>query len=499
MPSFDARRIGASLFTCSLVAGTLAAQTTFASATTYTVGSQPDEVALGDVDGDGDLDFVVAVSNPNGVGVWRNDGTGAFTLAANVQVASQSRSVALTDVDRDGDLDLVVGAGSPAAVFVLRNDGAGTFGNAASYPIGPNSRGLTVADLDHDFDLDLAIASRDGDSVTVLRNNGGTFTTQTFVVGDEPRNVIAADFDRDGLVDLATSNHDSRDVSVLRNLGNGNFATHVTYPVSSSVRPEWVTAADGDGDGDVDLIAAIGETNGQVGVFQNNGNGTFAPAASFSTGSADPNAVIAMDFDGDRDVDLATANETSNNATLLWNGGAGTFSAGLQLPVGANPEALVGGDIDRDGDLDLVVSNRNTNTVSVLRNTGNAATAPTIQPSGPAVLGQTMLLELTSPMERAHDYLTVLGIATTPPIVLPDSRVLPIADSSLLLLPGSGAGIFTDGFGVLDGSGTAYMRFHVPQASVLSGVTLHFAFVVLDPHRSLGIGGISDARAVTIQ
>jgi hypothetical protein len=83
--------------------------------------------------------------------------------------------------------------------------------------------------------------------------------------------------------------------------------------------------------------------------------------------------------------------------------------------------------------------------------------------------------------------------------VLPDSRVVPLADSSLLLLPGSGAGVFTDGFGVLDGSGTAFTRFHVPQVPVLSGLTLYFAFVTLDPRRPLGIDSISDARAVTIQ
>ncbi len=494
------RRLGASLLLCSSLTGMLAAQVSFGAATSYTVGNQPDEIALGDVDGDGDLDFVVAVSSPNnGVAVWRNSGTGSFVPGANVSVASQSRSVALADVDRDGDLDLLVAAGSPAALFVLRNNGAGSFGSAASFAIGPNSRGISVADLDRDFDLDVAVASRDGDSVTVLRNTGtGAFVPQSLPVGDEPRNVIAADFDRDGLPDLATSNHDSRDVTVRRNLGNGAFAAPVNYPVNSSVRPEWVTAADVDGDGDVDLIAAIGENPGQVAVFANNGNGTFAGASYFSTG-ADPNSVIAMDFDGDRDVDLATANETSNNATVLVNGGAGTFASGQSLPTGSNPEALAGGDLDGDLDLDLVVSNRDTDTVSVLLNQGSAATAPTVHAPAVAPLGQTTLLELTSPAERAHDYLALLGIATTPPIVLPDGRTVPLADSSLLLLPGSGAGIFTDGFGVLDGSGTAFLRFAVPQVPVLSGVTLFFGFVVLDPHEPLGIGGIADARAVTMQ
>jgi hypothetical protein len=146
-----------------------------------------------------------------------------------------------------------------------------------------------------------------------------------------------------------------------------------------------------------------------------------------------------------------------------------------------------------------VVSNRNSNTVSVLRNLSNVAAAPTIQPSGPAVLGQTMLLELTSPVERAQDFLVLLGVATTLPIVLPDNRTIPLADSSLLLLPGAGGGVFVDGIGVLDGVGAAYTRFLVPSVPQLSGLTLYFSFAVLDPRASFGIGGIADARAVTLQ
>lgn len=482
------------------LAGTLAAQTTFAPALQLNVGTRPDGMAIGDVDGDGDLDFAVAIDAPvNGVRLFLNDGTGAFSQGASITISSQTRSIVLADLDRDGDLDLAAAAGSPAAVFVRLNDGGGTFVAGGSFPIGPNSRGMSVADLDRDGDLDLAVASRDADAVTVLRNAGNaTFAATTWAVGAEPRNVVIADLDRDGLPDLATSNHDSRNLSVLRNLGNGSFAPHVTYAVNPSWRPEWVTAADVDGDGDLELIAAIGENPGRVGVFANNGNGTFA-AASYTPTGADPGSVIAVDVDGDRDLDLVTSNETGNDATVLQNGGNGSFTIMASLPTGLFAESVVATDADRDGDMDLLVANRDANTVSVLINTGAAAaTAPVIRIGGSTAIGQTMVVQMTSPLEPAMLYVLMMSHAASPALILPDNRSLNLAPSPFLSAPLT-SGIFSDAAGVLDGTGNGYARVAIPAVPAIRGLSFWFGFGVIDPNRSLDIGGISDARQVTLQ
>jgi hypothetical protein len=346
----------------------------------------------------------------------------------------------------------------------------------------------------------VAISSRDGNSVTVRWNNGaGSFPASVVLpVGAEPRNVVAADLDRDGLPDLATSNHDSRDLSVLINRGGGTFAPHVTYPVGSSVRPEWVTAADTDGDGDLELVAAIGENPGRVAVLANNGAGVFSGPVNFSAG-ADPGAVFAADFDGDRHLDLATANETGSNATILRNSGTGTFSLAATLPTGLYSEALAAGDLDGDGDLDLVVSNRDANSVSVLLNqTAGAATGPTMRLGGRPLLGTTVPLQDSSPTERALDYVTLFSHATTPAIRLPDGRDLPLAFSPILTLSFEPA-LFRNGIGTLDGTGTSYVRFAIPNDAALRNVTVYGAFVVLDPRRPIGIGGISNPLAITLE
>src|SRR5262249_48927353 len=105
-------------------------------ATSYPVGSAPQSVALGDLDGDGFLDLAVANSTyPNGtVSVLKNQGDGTFAAALSYAVGSAPRSVAVGDVDGDQDLDLAVANYFSNTVSVLRNQGDGTFAAALSYP-----------------------------------------------------------------------------------------------------------------------------------------------------------------------------------------------------------------------------------------------------------------------------------------------------------------------------------------------------------------------------
>ena len=116
----------------------------FTAAATVGVGATPFSVALGDVDGDGDLDALVANRESNTVSVLINNGAGGFTAAAPVGVGTRPYSVALGDVDGDGDLDaLVSNAGISNNVSVLLGDGAGGF--TAATPVGVGSSPWFVA------------------------------------------------------------------------------------------------------------------------------------------------------------------------------------------------------------------------------------------------------------------------------------------------------------------------------------------------------------------
>jgi hypothetical protein len=85
-------------------------------------------VALGDLDGDGDLDAVVANFGGQAETVWLNDGTGIFTARPTTPSfgAGDSRGVALGDLDGDGDLDAVVANEFDQAETVWVNQTANT-------------------------------------------------------------------------------------------------------------------------------------------------------------------------------------------------------------------------------------------------------------------------------------------------------------------------------------------------------------------------------------
>ena len=100
-------------------------------------------MALGDLDGDGDLDALVANCCSQAETVWRNDGTGSFSAHPTTPSfgAGDSYGVALGDLDGDGDLDAVVANFIGEAETVWRNNGTGSF---SAHPTSPPSAPATA-------------------------------------------------------------------------------------------------------------------------------------------------------------------------------------------------------------------------------------------------------------------------------------------------------------------------------------------------------------------
>ncbi|MHC4790546.1 MAG: FG-GAP-like repeat-containing protein, partial [Planctomycetota bacterium] len=92
----------------------------------YPAGVHPRSVAIGDLDGDGDLDLVVATYGEKYVSVLLNNGDGTFQAAVKYGVGMDPISVAIGDLDGDGDLDLAVANWASHTVSVLLGNGDGT-------------------------------------------------------------------------------------------------------------------------------------------------------------------------------------------------------------------------------------------------------------------------------------------------------------------------------------------------------------------------------------
>lgn len=161
---------------------------------------------LGDVDGDGDLDLVVANYNQANM-IYLNTGSGVFNTSVALVGNRSSTDVALGDIDQDGDLDLIV-ANNNQANRVFNNDGSGTFSDTNQTLGTSSSREISLIDLDADGDLDLVETNFNQANNVYLNNGLGIFTLDTSLsLGSASSTGIAlGDLDQDGDIDAVISN-----------------------------------------------------------------------------------------------------------------------------------------------------------------------------------------------------------------------------------------------------------------------------------------------------
>ncbi|MBN1187144.1 MAG: T9SS type A sorting domain-containing protein [Bacteroidales bacterium] len=223
------------------------------------------DVALDDLDGDGDIDAFVCNHRTYQNGeylhdgqheVWLNDGTGYFTGSGQDFGDGLGTDVELGDIDGDGDTDAIVANNDedPKNEIWL-NDGNGYFSEGNILSVNFNSNGVALGDLDGDNDLDLFFAN--SNSNKVLFNNGnGTFTDSGQSLGNLKTNDIAlGDLDNDGDLDAFSAN---REYGVaLRNeiwINDGNgFFTNSNLEIGHG--SSWSGGiCDYDSDGDLDIF-----------------------------------------------------------------------------------------------------------------------------------------------------------------------------------------------------------------------------------------------------
>lgn len=180
------------------------------------VGLHPGAVAVGDLNQDGQLDFVTANSGNNTVSILLNTGTGTFVVAPPATMSIYSGEVALADVDLDGDLDLLTGGYN--SIHASLNDGQGNFGPATATPIAGSSVSLAPADLNGDGAPDVLSANANDQTLSVLLNDGtGRFQASNLSVPGRPYRIIAVDVDQDDDLDMVSVDEGGNTLSVRLN------------------------------------------------------------------------------------------------------------------------------------------------------------------------------------------------------------------------------------------------------------------------------------------
>jgi len=280
-----------------------------------------------------------------------------------------TRALALGDLDGDGDLDLVVTDPVQHRLFANAGNGALTDVTAFTMPaLGGTVRAVVLGDVDGDSDLDLVLGNRGARNQLLLNNGAGTFVDATRthlpVAAEYTTSVALGDVDGDGDVDIVFGNYTTYGGGALNSLylndGTGRFvdATAGRLP---AVRGDTsrVALADVDGDGDLDLVCSNGFSQRQNHLFCNNGAGFFddVTAGQMPVDNDDSRALALADVDGDSDLDMVIGNAGVDR--LYFNDGTGRFT---RADAGRFPAAAVLtrdvslGDVDGDSDTDIVVA-----------------------------------------------------------------------------------------------------------------------------------------------
>jgi hypothetical protein len=306
-------------------------QGTFGGGSTVALTGNVRSLVLGDMDGDGDLDLLAPDYN-NGTGTTVNlrinNGQGLFSGSQAVPVGPGPYGVALGDVDGDGDLDMLATttAYTGGAVSVQLNNGQGLFSTYQTVPVGANPLNLVVGDVDGDGDLDLLTGNSNANTVSVRLNDGqGLFSGGSMVaVAGSPFSIALGDVDGDYDLDVLTANPGPNGtVSVRLNNGQGSFGGGAEVAVGNTTTGNGcfsVVLGDVEGDGDLDILAANanGGGAGTVLVRLNDGRGLFSGSQNVAVGRA-PQGVAVGDVDGDGDLDLLAANSNDNTVSVRLN------------------------------------------------------------------------------------------------------------------------------------------------------------------------------------
>jgi len=380
----------------------------FRKGTDLTSITQSWAVALGDLDFDGDLDAFVTGNNPGGLGqanriwfndgkaqftdsgqllgAWLNDGEGAFNHNNQAFGTSYSNDVAVGDLDNDGDLDILFANGrdaardlstdglelGEAANTVWLNDGTGQFQNSQQLLGQFDSQSVILGDVDGDHDLDALIinGSSQGNRLWINDSTGHFTEDEQDLGGEESRNGVLGDLDSDGDLDAIIVGYDQANVAWF-NDGNGNFeqdGQQIGFFSSLGI-----ALGDLTGDGSLDALITtdeggshlwFNEASADLAIAQRVDPSIVAPGdkitytlvyTNYGPGAANnieirddlPLGILNLDINLEQARDMVLAE--SDGTTLIWKS--------QQMGASSNGTIIVNGNVDPDVAINTILNN----------------------------------------------------------------------------------------------------------------------------------------------
>ncbi len=286
-------------------------------------------LGVGDFNHDGAFDLVTSDGIAD-IDVFFGTSTGKFLPGVPYGAGRNPELLAVGDYNRDGNLDVAVlatNSNTQGTVFIFLGNSDGTFTSGASYSTGIIPISIVTADFNQDGILDMAFTNLDSFNISVMFGNGdGTFqpaVNYPTKYGQQPVGLVAADFNNDHFPDLAFTNNLNRYLSMLLNDGTGHFGLEAQFTTHSNGYT--IVAGDVNHDGNTDLFFGPNGSD-SLEVFLGNGDGTFQPSVKYSTGNlASISDIKIVDVDGDGNNDVVAG--VADYLSVLRGKGDGTFDA----------------------------------------------------------------------------------------------------------------------------------------------------------------------------
>lgn len=332
---------------------------TFASA--WFIGGNALAVTTGDYDNDGNTDFAAATGS-NLMRIFFGNGAGG-TITNSVRVlgspSTGSDQIASGDVDGDGVDDIVVCTNT--ATFFLP-------GGSSPANIGPAASSVSLSDLDLDGDLDVVLENT---GLQVLLNLGGSFSLPTsFGVDYDPAPAVG-DVNGDGIPDavgrIVAFGVTFNSIDVLLGDGTGGFTTTTPFGALSGAVATRLIDVDGDADLDILGFGTLVFGIPVARLWTNDGTGTFALDESFRPRLTDIDAGEAIDTNGDGRFEILAGGRydglatDSHGVTILFpddcGGTAQAFGAGCDVQGLTRPHLGISGCATPGGQVTYRVQN----------------------------------------------------------------------------------------------------------------------------------------------
>lgn len=370
----------------------------FQSIGEFPVGGQAQDIAAGDFNKDGNTDLVVTINTPQiSLSLLKGKGNGKFDAPVNHPNVSgfDSPSIAASDLNGDGNLDVVIAhqiscftapCNVARTISVMLGNGDATFQPSQEVDVGTGMSRIVVGDFNHDGLKDLGIAG-DSAQVYILNGNGdGTFIQQPTIrlivgnaIGVDATDIDIADFNRDMIQDLvvAIGLNGSR-TAILIGKGDGTFQQPTIITDRTLSTPQFLAVADYNRDGFQDIALAMGDgTRGLMQILHGNGDGTFQPPLHYLVppprSSISGGSLMSADFNKDGRTDIALPVIGASPAlNILINSTGTTFTQPAMVSsLSLNPSAVTGG----GGATGTVTLSENVQTPTTVQLTSSSAAA----------------------------------------------------------------------------------------------------------------------------